>query len=1150
MKAGLHLIALLLILSLSSNVIADVDVFIDPGHGGNTGSATHITDYNEDQINLQIAELFDSYLDVPPVPWTGFPYTRMMSRTDNSAVSTLIRCQMANNADAKTFVSIHHNSVYECDSTRIDKTETYFSTYLDECTTYYNDTVEINCESPRDVTDTLARKILYRFRDVMGKKFDVDDFPRDFGNSKTVLSRTDMPSVITEASYTCLAAEADSFFYNYDNHRELEAFAIWGGVTSFLEEQGIGIVDYKYLMKMGIYGEPFYTNSPKPTVYVDSTAISYYEREYLVPFETCWLMGEYVRLEAKDFNLSYVLGNSTESHDYTFHHWEKKWFTTNWHLETDLNQVMYFQIPFDVDGFHYYVAYFTGGPYELLMTNNDIPDMMMGDVASLSWEVEPGVDSSTIVSVQIRRDGGAWEELTTVPWEDYTSYFSYNWTSSGAPGAVCQLKLVATDKCDNVTEVLSNEFSLCDPSIDPDCDFVYANDNCEFVYNPSQLNYDNDDYGDACDNCKLIANDQSDSDGDGFGDTCDLCNGTFGDLDVDNEDPDFDSLGNICDNCDYNYNPDQNDIDDDGVGDECDNCPEIPNENQMDTDQDGTGNACDPDALCTEAPIADFSYTMDYSTYKLFHGVDESGNYLTSNHWDYGDFTQPDSTYVVNHVYQQSGIYYVTHIVANECGVDTIVKPVVVSCGLDEDADDDGMDDDCDNCVYVYNPLQEDSNSDGIGDSCTFNCIAPEEWQKIIGSNNVDESGTDIIQLSQDQYLVVALKNQLSTKLFKTDACGNVIWSSHLTNITPTSAIKTTNNEILIFGMNLTSYKLQVTLLDTSGTIIWGYDYGNDQYIAFSAVETYDHNFVVIGYTGPSDGNAYVIKINHSGQLMWTRTYGSTYHDTGNDIIETKDSCLVMFLTSYNGTDNEFHLIKTDQSGNIEWENYYDNNGYGLGSIYEFGYELKETIYNGYIMAGSCLEPGTGTSDIFAVKTDSLGNVEWSNQYGGSDDERGFSVELAYGGGYWLTGITKSFGEGLNDLYLVKISEQGDTIFTETYGDTLNDYGEVTVRTADDGAIICGCVTDIESGKNNVYLRKFPFVACCDGATGNIDGSADGIVDISDLIYMVDFSFHQGPPPLCIEEADVNCSGVVDISDTIYMVDYMFGSGPPPCNCP
>jgi hypothetical protein len=75
---------------------------------------------------------------------------------------------------------------------------------------------------------------------------------------------------------------------------------------------------------------------------------------------------------------------------------------------------------------------------------------------------------------------------------------------------------------------------------------------------------------------------------------------------------------------------------------------------------------------------------------------------------------------------------------------------------------------------------------------------------------------------------------------------------------------------------------------------------------------------------------------------------------------------------------------------------------------------------------------------------------------------------------------------------------------------------------------------------------------CCYGERGNIDYDVLDQVDISDLIYLTDYSFNSGPAPFCFEEADVNGDLSCDMSDVIYMVDYMFKTpaGPPPVSCP
>ncbi|MFQ5453317.1 MAG: M4 family metallopeptidase [Candidatus Zixiibacteriota bacterium] len=64
---------------------------------------------------------------------------------------------------------------------------------------------------------------------------------------------------------------------------------------------------------------------------------------------------------------------------------------------------------------------------------------------------------------------------------------------------------------------------------------------------------------------------------------------------------------------------------------------------------------------------------------------------------------------------------------------------------------------------------------------------------------------------------------------------------------------------------------------------------------------------------------------------------------------------------------------------------------------------------------------------------------------------------------------------------------------------------------------------------------------------GDID--SNGGIDIADLVYFVEYSFDDGPPPPSSDHADIDCSGEINIGDIIYMVDYMFDDGPEPCPC-
>ena len=64
------------------------------------------------------------------------------------------------------------------------------------------------------------------------------------------------------------------------------------------------------------------------------------------------------------------------------------------------------------------------------------------------------------------------------------------------------------------------------------------------------------------------------------------------------------------------------------------------------------------------------------------------------------------------------------------------------------------------------------------------------------------------------------------------------------------------------------------------------------------------------------------------------------------------------------------------------------------------------------------------------------------------------------------------------------------------------------------------------------------------GIPGDADGS--GIVDISDALYMLNYLFRQGPPPISFLAGDANCDDDLGILDPLHLLNYLYRDGPPP----
>jgi len=399
----------------------------------------------------------------------------------------------------------------------------------------------------------------------------------------------------------------------------------------------------------------------------------------------------------------------------------------------------------------------------------------------------------------------------------------------------------------------------------------------------------------------------------------------------------------------------------------------------------------------------------------------------------------------------------------------------------------------CNRTSPSSNPPTQNAHTQTSPPSDTLPATGPSPYFcKAIGGKN-DDGGTSLIQTSDGGYAIAGATTSFGAGewdvyVVKLDANGNLQWTKTIGGKKEDggrSLIQTSDGGYAIAGQTNSfgagEDDVYVVKLDANGNLQWTKTIGGEnEDLGTSLTPTSDGGYAIAGYTksfGAGEWDVYVVKLDANGNLQWTKTIGGKNDDRGTSLTPTSDGgyAIAGRTNSFGAGDYDVYVVKLDANGNLQWTKTIG------GKNDDAGLSLIQTSDGGYVIAGGTDSFGAGKADVYVVKLDAKGNLQWTKTIGGKNDDWGHSLIQTADGGYAIAGITHSFGAGGRDVYVIKLDANGNLQWTKTIGGKSWEAGFSLTQTSDGGYAIAGYIRSFGAGGADVYVVKLDKngKACC-----------------------------------------------------------------------
>lgn len=253
---------------------------------------------------------------------------------------------------------------------------------------------------------------------------------------------------------------------------------------------------------------------------------------------------------------------------------------------------------------------------------------------------------------------------------------------------------------------------------------------------------------------------------------------------------------------------------------------------------------------------------------------------------------------------------------------------------------------------------------------------------------------------------------------------------------------------------------------------------GDEDDIGQDVLPLSNGDFLAIGFSSSYDGDVstplgdkdyWIVRTDPLGEIIWERTYGGSAIDLATQGIEgANGSFLIIGTSNSNDTDinnplggEDVWIINIDANGNLLWEKSFG------GSDADRGVDVISTSDGGYLFTATTrstngqITTHNGASDVWVVKIDANGQIQWQKTFGGSSEDRTSTVQEV-SDGYLIAATTFSNdGDisnllGVGDFWLLKINLSGALIWEKTFGGSALDQVNDFKITSDGGMLLVG----------------------------------------------------------------------------------------------